>query len=89
MRSPSHSARRASMTSPSMEETLRIYNAKKAAIAAEKSAKEAATRKANAPPPMIHSCSKCGSPCRGGNIANDRVFCHPCYDQRLREQTPR
>lgn len=71
----------------SMEETLRIYNAKKQAKLEERLAREAATRAANAPPPRTHTCSKCQSPCRGGCWAEGRVFCDPCYDRRLDEQT--
>lgn len=68
--------------SPSIEETLRIYNAKRSA----KDAAIEATREANA---LRFQCSQCQAPCRGRYYVGSRVLCDECHDRRFDSQTPR
>jgi hypothetical protein len=70
---------------PSLEETLRNYNAKREAKAAAIRQQAAA----NQAPAKLQTCGKCQAPCSGSIQALGQPLCGDCFTARLDEQTRR
>lgn len=67
----------------SIEETLRIYNAKRAVRDAARVAHAAASQT----PPKLQTCQQCRAACTGSVQVLGSAMCDSCFNSRLEEQS--